>query len=272
MAIVTISRGAFSGGKVLAERVASVLGYRCIDREVLIEASRRYGISEARYTEILETQPHWWEKWREGLRLYRITLQAAMCEIARDGKLVYHGHGGHELLPEIRHVLKVHLTAPIEFRLAQVMAREGLDKESARDYIERVDKARTRRLKDLFGADWHDPSRYDLVLNISRMTLESAARLIVETAQREEFQSNQESEQALEDLTLTARVEAALIISRATRNLNLKTRAARGEVHLWGVLADPGLEETIVGIVEKVPGVKRVVAKLEALPMDSLYH
>ena len=53
MSIVTIAHAAFSGGNAMAERVASMLNYRSIDREVLIEASKRYGIPEAKYTEVL---------------------------------------------------------------------------------------------------------------------------------------------------------------------------------------------------------------------------
>lgn len=36
MAIITISRGTFSGGKALAECLSRTLGYRSIDRDMLI--------------------------------------------------------------------------------------------------------------------------------------------------------------------------------------------------------------------------------------------
>jgi len=64
MPVVTIAHAAYSGGSAIAQRVASLLNYRSIDREVLIEASKRYGIPEAKYTEVLETEGHWWERWR----------------------------------------------------------------------------------------------------------------------------------------------------------------------------------------------------------------
>ena len=51
MPIITIYRGAFSGGQAVAERVAGELGYRCLSREVLQEASQRYGIPETKFTE-----------------------------------------------------------------------------------------------------------------------------------------------------------------------------------------------------------------------------
>jgi len=271
MPIITISRGAFSGGQALAEKVAAVLGYRCVSREVLIEASQRYGVPEAKFTEVLETAPHWWERWRESMRLYRIVLQAAMCEVAQGGDLVYHGHGGQELFPEIRHVLKVHLTAPMSHRIEQVRARQGLDEAAAIQYIEQVDKARTRRLQAVFGHDWRDPSRYDMVLNIAQMTLETAAHLIVEAARREDYQPTPSSKQAFQDLTVTARVQAALVVAPKTRHLSINVRAERGEVTLSGILAQSELEQEIVRLVKGIPGVTRVVAEFESPPIEYMY-
>jgi cytidylate kinase len=271
MAIITISRGAFSGGQALAERVASVLGYRCVSREVLAEASGRYGIPEAKFTEVLETVPHWWERWQESLRLYRIVLQAAMCEVAQGGNLVYHGHAGQELFPGIRHVLKIHLTAPLAFRVQQVRSRQGLNESAALEYIEHVDKARNRRLQAIFGAAWRDPSRYDLVLNVAQMTLDTAAHLVVEAARRQDYQPTAESEQAFQDLTVSARVQAALIISPRTRNLTVNIRVERGEVYASGILAQSDLEQEISRLIASVPGVKKVVADFESPPIEYMY-
>src|SRR5688500_20130052 len=104
MSVVTKAHAAYSGGSAIAEKVASLLNYRSIDREVLIEASKRYGIPEAKYTEVLEAEGHWWERWRESLRLYRITLLAAMCEVVEGGLVVVYGLAGRELLPGFGHV------------------------------------------------------------------------------------------------------------------------------------------------------------------------
>ncbi|MBU1162009.1 MAG: cytidylate kinase-like family protein, partial [Proteobacteria bacterium] len=46
MAIITISRGCFSHGQEIAEKVAGMLGYECISREVLIEAAKLFNVSE----------------------------------------------------------------------------------------------------------------------------------------------------------------------------------------------------------------------------------
>jgi hypothetical protein len=44
MAIITISRGSYSKGKEIAEKVAQELGYECIARKVLLEAKEEFNI------------------------------------------------------------------------------------------------------------------------------------------------------------------------------------------------------------------------------------
>jgi cytidylate kinase len=270
MSIVTISHASYSGGNEIADKLAASLNYRSVDREVLIEASRRYGISEAKYAEVLEAEGHWWERWMESLRLYRITLQAAMCEVAQGGRLVY-GRAGQELFPGVRHVLKVLIVAPMEYRMEAVKAQKGLNGENARHFLRELDRVRGRRLRALFNIDWLDPVGYDLVINSSRIGTESAAHLIGETAKRAEFQPTLESEKAFQDLTTTARVQAALITSPKTRNIILNVRSDGGDVNISGILADPDLEKEIVRIAEAVEGVSHVTTDIEPPPIEYMH-
>jgi len=41
MPIITISRGSYSKGKAFAEKAAQSLGYECISRDIILEASKR---------------------------------------------------------------------------------------------------------------------------------------------------------------------------------------------------------------------------------------
>jgi cytidylate kinase len=268
MPIITIYQGASGEGQELAERVADAVGYRCVGREVLVEASRRYRIPEAKLNEIAEKGPHWWERLLQDLRPYRIALQATLCELAQDGKLVYHGHLGHELLSGIGHVLKVLLTAPIEFRIAQVRARQSLTDVAARHYIEEVDKARSRRLMAMFGTDWRDPNRFDLTLNMSRMRREGAKHVIAEAAKLEEYQPTPASEQAFNDLALASRVHATLFASPDVHGSAVEVTADRGHIHVKGRV-DHGLEDEVVRVVRNVPGVTDVTTDLYSVPPEA---
>ena len=268
MPIITIYQGASGSGQELAEAVAGILGYRCVGRTELLEASRRYGIPEAKLSEIIEKGPHWWERLLENMRPYCIALQGAFCEIAADGKIVYHGHLGHELLPGIRHVLRVLLTAPLEVRINQVKDRENLSDGEARRYIEETDKARSRRLLSMFGADWRDPARYDLVLNLGQMNVESAKRLIVEAAKLEDYQPTASSERQFQNLSLSSRVQAVLITSREFRGSIFDVRAENGHVHVSGNLQFWVSEAEVAHAVERVPGVSKVTTDLGDIPLE----
>ena len=271
MSIVTVSHAAFTGGSEIAEKVAANLNYRSINREVLIEASRRFGIPEAKFTEVLETEGRWWERWLESLRLYRITLQAAMCEVAQGGRVVYYGRAGQELFPGVGHVLKVLIVASMDYRIEQVKNRRGLSGDSARDFLKDLDRIRSRRLRALFNIDWQDPAGYDLVVNTTAMSSETAARLVSEAARSPEYQSTPESEKVFSDLTVTARVQAALITSAKTRNVILNVRSDGGHVSISGILADPDLEQEIVRIVRGVPGVTDVTTDIEPPPIEYMH-
>jgi len=271
MSIVTIAHAAYSGGNAIAEKVASMLNYRSIDREVLIEASKRYGIPEAKYTEVLEAEGHWWERWRESLRLYRITLQAAMCDVVEGGQVVYYGRAGRQLLPGISHVLKVLIVAPMDYRIDMVRTQKGMNTENARQYLRELDRVRSRRFRALFNEDWQDSVGQDLVINGSRFSADTGASLIADTVLRAEFQPTRASIKAFQDLATTARVQAALITSAKTRNVVLNVKSDDGRVSISGILADPDLEKEIVRIAEGVKGVSEVVTDIEPPPIEYMH-
>ena len=268
MPIITIYQGASGSGQELAESVARALGYRCVGRTELVEASRRFRIPEAKLNEIMEKGPHWWERLLQNMRPYRIALQAALCEISAGGEIVYHGHLGHELLPGISHVLKVLLTAPMDARIKEVQSRDNFSESEARRYIDETDKARSRRLMSMFGTDWRDPSRYDLVLNLGQMNVESAKGLIVAAAKLEEYQPTVFSESQFQDLSLIARVHAALLTSQEFPGSVFVVCAENGHVHVSGSLQFWVSEDQIVRAVKRVPGVSKVTTDLGDIPFE----
>jgi cytidylate kinase len=265
MSIITISRGLFSSGQALAERVADMLGYRSMSRELLFEAAARYEIPEAKLTALMETSPEVTPIQPELLRLYRVVMQAAMCEVVQGEKIVYHGHGGQELLPGIQHILKVRLLAPLAYRVARVRELRQMDQASAYLHIARVDDIRARRVREFFGVDWQDPRRYDLILNLGRMSLDDAAQRVAEWAKRPEFQPSPASEQALQDLSVKARVEAALAVNEGTRSVVLNILAKQGTVYAWGALPGFGLEREVMRVIEGVEGVRDIVPDLRVV-------
>jgi hypothetical protein len=44
MSIIIISGGSYSHGKVVAEKVSAFLGYECLSRKIILEASELFNI------------------------------------------------------------------------------------------------------------------------------------------------------------------------------------------------------------------------------------
>ena len=57
MSIVTISRESYTLAKEVAERVAQTLGFECISREVLIEASETFNVPEIKLLRAIRDAP-----------------------------------------------------------------------------------------------------------------------------------------------------------------------------------------------------------------------
>jgi cytidylate kinase len=263
MSIITISRGTASGGQALAERVAAKLGWPCLSNEVIIEAAKRYNVPEPELVKAFEKAPTFWEKLTASRRVYLTFVQAAMCEYAEHGNLVYHGHAGHELLPGISHVLKVRLVAPLEYRIRAVMERDPrLDRKGAMRYIDQVDEQRTSRMRYLFDVDWRDPYQYDLVLSLNKLTVDTACDLVIQAVQREQFQPTEASRRALHNLALSSRIRAALDAHPQLSPYDIDVDVEDGVVTLSGALPTDDAIRQVVNIAEQASSVKRVSNKL----------
>jgi cytidylate kinase len=263
MSIITISRGTASGGQALAELVAAKLGWPCLSNEVIVEAAKRYSVPEPELVKAFETAPTFWEKLTASRRVYLTCVQAAMCEYAVRGNLVYHGHAGHELLPGISHVLKVRLVAPMAYRIRAVMERNPrLDRKGAARYIQQVDEERTSRMRYLFGVDWRDPHLYDLVLSLQKLTLETARDLVIQVVQWEAFQPTAASMQALRNLALASRIRAALGTHPQLSPYEIGVDVGDGVATLSGTLPTDEAIRDAIATAEHASGGTRIVNQL----------
>jgi cytidylate kinase len=263
MSIITISRGTASGGQALAERVAAKLGWPCLSNEVIVEAAKRYNVPEPELVKAFEKAPTFWEKLTASRRMYLTFVQAAMCEYAEQGNLVYHGHAGHQLLPGISHVLKVRLVAPLEYRIRAVMERNPrLDRKGAMRYINQVDEERTSRMRYLFDVDWRDPYQYDLVLSLDKLTVDTACGLVIQAVQQEQFQPTEASRRTLQNMALSSRIRAALDAHPHSSSYDIGVDVEEGVVTLSGILPSDDAIQHVVNTAEQASGVTRVLNQL----------
>jgi cytidylate kinase len=255
MAIITISRGSYSRGKEVAEKVAARLGYECISRDILLEASAQFHIPEIKLVRAIHDAPSILERFTHGKERYVSYIRGALLRHVQKDNAVYHGLAGHFFVRDIPHVLKVRIIADLEDRVAEEVKREGISAKEARGFLEKDDEQRYRWSYHLYGIDTRDPSLYDLVIHITAITTEMAVNIIQYTVNQPRFRTTPESQRAMDNLLLAAQVQAALVEEMPSA----KVKVEKGELVVsmgvaWG--EDKRLIAKVDQVIDKVGGVK----------------
>lgn len=176
MSIVTVSRGTYSQGRDVAEKLAQRLGYQCISREIMVEAAKEFNIPELKLVEAMQDPPSILERFTYGKERYLAYFQAVLLEYFQKDNIVYHGLAGHFLVRDVAHVLKVRIIAEMEDRVRLMMERKGVTEEHALRFMKRVDETRRKWSIHLYGIDTHDPTLYDIVIRIKKLSTEERHR------------------------------------------------------------------------------------------------
>lgn len=261
MAIITISRGSFSKGKEVAEKVAQQLGYQCISRDVLLEASKEFDIPEIKLVRAVHDAPSIFKGLQRNKEQYITYIRAAVLKHLCEDNVVYHGLAGHFFVSGIPHVLKVRILADMEDRIQIEMARENISRSDALAIIKKDDEERQKWSRDLYGIDTRDPALYDLVIHIREITTNDAADLVCQAAKFDQFKTTPESLKAIRDLALASEVKAALMDIQ----YDIEVHAGDGRVFVQthaSPTVQQQLEDEIHAILERVRGVKEVSVRL----------
>jgi cytidylate kinase len=211
MAIITISRGSYSRGREVAEKLAERLGYECISREVILEASKQFNIPQLTLLRAVRNAPSVLERFRYGKERYVAYIRAALLQHVQRDNVVYHGFAGHFFLQAIPCALNVQILARTGDRIEEVMRRDGTSADEAQRTLERIDEERSKWGQHLYGIDTRDASLYDMVLNLRSLSIDDAVEMIARNAGLPAFQTTPEARKILDDHVLAAQVEAALI-------------------------------------------------------------
>ena len=257
MSIVTISRGSYSRGKEVAEKLAQQLGYECISREVVLEASEQFDIPQLQLLRAVRDAPSILDRYRFGKERYVAYVRAALLRHVQRDNVVYHGFAGHFFLQQIPFVLNVRIIADTEDRIEEVVRREGVSADEARHIVERLDDERSKWSQYLYGIDTWDPSLYDMVLHLRWLSVDDAVKLIAHNAALPAFQGTPEAMRVLDNHALAAQVEAALIAEFPQARVSAKDGSVFVAIH-GAMSQQQALTDEAKDLASFVEGVERV--------------
>jgi cytidylate kinase len=214
--LITISRQYGAGGSEVAARVASTLGWRVVDNELVERVAARAGLTP-------EDVAQWEERVSTFIERLAQTVVAATPELvvppdasgtapglsegdlvrltehvveeaAAEGKVVLVGRAAPAVLARERDAIHVKVVAPRDWRIRAVAQRLGVPAEEAARLTDETDKNRARYHRQHYQRDWSDPANYHLVLNTAALGLDGAAEVIVGRARALGWTANEKRE------------------------------------------------------------------------------
>ncbi|MDP2644353.1 MAG: cytidylate kinase-like family protein [Desulfobacterales bacterium] len=197
MAVITISRQFGSGGKTIGEAVANRLGYTFLDDQIIQMVALKARVSENWVKTIEKEAGGKLLQFINGLarksfsdrimddergdineEIYVDLLRQIIVQIAGEGNTVILGRGSQYILQEFEGAFHVLLVADMEHRVKFMQDRYGLSAAKALQTIKSEDRRRMNLYRKFGKQDYDQAHLYHLVLNMSKLRIEQACKLI----------------------------------------------------------------------------------------------
>ena len=185
LCVISISREPGSGGRIIAAKLAEVLGYDIFSQEVIHQMAESANV----HKRLLETLDE------KGLNLLEETVSSVINEhhlwpdeylkhlmkaigvICEHGNAVIVGRGANFILSPER-CFRVRVIAPMAMRIDRLCKEYGLSREDANRRLLRTESDRRAFVRKYFNANIADPLNYDLIINTANMSVAKAVATI----------------------------------------------------------------------------------------------
>ncbi len=196
--IVTIEREYASGGTEIGRLLSERLGIPSYGNEILEYLAKKVGVDPERLGQI--------EEGRASSFLYSLYLvakayrgeeveisnidelnvaeQLLIEEIGDRGKCILIGRASGWVLRERDDVLNIFITADKKFRKRRAVKEYGIDKDVSEAVVTQFDKRRAGFFKELTGLNWNEKGGYDMVLDSSKLGIETCAEIIADVVEK----------------------------------------------------------------------------------------
>jgi len=209
MAILAITKSYGSGGNEIGRSIERLLGYEYISLRKILEETKRTGGAwercrseygdEATYPDI------WWS-----FTGFMTLAQSIIMNYAEQDNKVIMARGASALLKDVPHALRVRITAPVEYRIQEVMKKEDIPLDTARLIVKEADRAIHGTMSRIYGEDWNDPDAFELKFDTSEMPVGDVVEVIKNALIEKEKLNTEEAKHLLHLHTVAAKVKAGI--------------------------------------------------------------
>jgi cytidylate kinase len=194
---ISISREVGALGTAVARAVGARLGWPVYDQEIIDKVAEEMRQPTFQVQAVDERPAHLFEEFVSTLLgeyhvsadTYLKYLIATVRALGVVGHCVIVGRGSFCILPP-GSTLLVRLVGDRADRVRTMARQRGLSEREAAAWVDTTEYDRVQFVKRYFKVDPADPHLYDLVLNVSRLSIEECAEVIIATLRRFEARTH----------------------------------------------------------------------------------
>jgi cytidylate kinase len=203
MAVITISRELGSQGNRIVDLLCEKLGYCRVDKAVLTQIAEEAGVDVKAILDkerAVTSKPRLISDQMTSLygrapsafgrsgniddQTYARVVQETMERFAREGDTVIAGRGGQMVLRDWPTALHIHIYAPEKVRIRRLRERLNISELDAKRRIAGSDERKRWYIRQMHrNANWKDLKHYHLTINTGRISVQTAAEIIIQAAQ-----------------------------------------------------------------------------------------
>jgi cytidylate kinase len=189
--IITIGREFGSGGHEVGVNLSKKLGIPFYDKEILAEASKKSGYSQAIFEKHDEKPTSsFLYALAMGVNSFGNTFQRPLVldlylaqfetirKLAEDGPGIFIGRCSDYVLNDMENVLNVFIHSDVKSRVERIMSKYQVSEKDAYDMIKRKDKDRASYYNYYSNEEWGDSRHYDMCLNTGKLGIEKVTDII----------------------------------------------------------------------------------------------
>ena len=235
MAILSISSEYGTGALRIGHAIEAQLGYEYIPlRRLLAEAGqsgRKWKRLAAKYT--VDPSDIW-----EGndFVAFMALVQSIILGHALRDNVVILARGSNFLLKEVPHALRVRFTAPLEERIALVVRKEGVNRETARLLVKQADREIDCSMHLAYGPDWDDADVHEIRFDTGRQPLGEIVAIVAEMLRAKEALKTPGALGSLRRQFVGSRIKAAVLAHPEVILSSLEVTCVGEAVRLAGVV------------------------------------
>jgi len=202
MSVITISRQFGAGGRTLGKMIADALGYRFLDDLIIQELAVKAQVTTDSIKSMERTAGSVISKIISGMlsrnymeriigagkgyineEIYVELLRDVITAFAKEGDIVLLGRGGQYILKDSQDAFHILLIADMKHRIEFMQRYYNMSDDKARKAVDQGQIRRHNLYKKLHHSNYNDPDFYHIVLNMSKLPLEKAMKMVITAIQ-----------------------------------------------------------------------------------------